>query len=151
VNIVVRLFSIRSSGSRDCFGVFWALSPPILARFRSYMVDCSHYRSTPLCFHLSSFLSLRISSFDSSRYPRAALGIAMWFFGHFPRRFSRDSALISSTKTLIAVRRSVSSFQAFHRCGYRRSALLDTLKSLSASLWNFSDTFTADSREIQLL
>src|SRR6516162_3399978 len=100
---------------------------------------------------MSSFLSLRISSFGSSRYSQVALGISLEFFGHFHRRSSRDSALISSTKTIIAVRRSVSTCQAFYRCGYRRSALLATLKSLSASLSDFLDTFTADSREIQLL
>ena len=120
----------------------------ILARFRPYMVYCNHDRSAPLCFHLSSFLSQWISSFGSSRYSQVSLGIPLEFFGLFHRRFSRDSVLISSTKVKIAVRRSVWTCRAFCHCGYRRSAVLDTFKSLSALLRSFSSTFTADSHEI---
>jgi hypothetical protein len=151
VDIVVRLFSIHSNLSRHHFLVFWGLSPPILARFPPYKPYYSYNRSATFCVDLSSFLSLRISLFGSSRYVQVALAIPLEFFGHFHGRFSRDSALISSTKTIIAVRRSVSTCQAFYRCGYCRSALLDTLESLPASIWDFSDTFTADSHDIQLL
>ena len=123
--------------------IFRTLFPPILARFRPYKLYYDYNRSATFYVKLSRFLLLRISLFSSSRYSQAALSISFWFFWYFRRRFSRDSALINSTKTTIAVQRSVSTCQAFYRCEYRRSALLDTLKSLSASLWDFSDTFTA--------
>ena len=151
MDIVVRLFSILSNLSRHHFLVFRGLSPPILARFPPYKLYCSYNRSARFCVDLSSFLSLRISLFGSSRYVQVALGIALEFFGHFHRRFSRDYALISSYKATIAVRRSVWTCPTFCHCGYRRSTLLDTFKSLAALLWSFSGTFTADSPEITLL
>jgi len=100
---------------------------------------------------LSSFLSLRISSFDCSRYYQVTLGTTVLFFGHFYHRFSRDSALISSAKSAIAVRRSVCTSLALYRREYRRWTRLDTLKRLSALLSGFSDTFSADFREIPSL
>ena len=50
-----------------------------------------------------------------------------------------------------AVRCSLWTCQAFCRCRYRRSALLDALKLLVTSLCDFFGTFSADSREILLL
>src|SRR6516164_3323380 len=93
-------------------------------------------------------MSLQIALFGSARYSQVSLGIAFWFMEHFHCRFSRDSVLIRWSKSTVAVRRSVRTCQAYCRCGYRRAAVFDTFKSLSALRWSFSGTFTTDSREI---
>ena len=70
------------------------------------------------------------------------------FSGTFTADSHKILPLISCTAATIAVRRSVSACPTFCHHGYHRSALLDTFKSLSALLWSFSGTYTADSREI---